>query len=521
MSLPRPIFVAPYQPDRGGVDFLGLRQVNIDMMAGVLPGINNVTWWIRPFSVLSWIYWKFYELASQQKIAQPTGEQLRVWREKVETLFTWSHKLEGLQGLPGISFNPPGDGLIPLDFSAWGRTALNTSLMAAIQYGPAAKTLDGLGFLEPESGPFFRACAEGRELAAALDAKLMAVDTAHLLSSLAAASATSDVAHSYYQSWAVSAATEREQKAFRRAFFSADDVGTDSALGRRSSTVALIQEFVESAGVPVMQAHIREGLFHGRLGGSEVKLQNSKLAMGRARWQALQIRQLQRIGLEALLSWFEFRMQTHRDTDTDSIARQAEAEVSAEPGVFGLRPTIGECLESFAAEAIDLDSFLQLAGTSDLWNPPVMVQELRNAIESQPTEIVAHSMRALFVCARFTDLASKSLPVKAELHLGGAERVSLAFLRDTLHRCSAMTVLEFLRYVFENLILSQHFSVAARRFDGATQRLRISIEEEGLSFLAEAPLIPSVTPDRLATALSLMADCGLVSGDERDGYTSA
>jgi hypothetical protein len=66
------------------VDFLGLRQVNIDMMAGVLPGIN-VTW-IRPFSVVSWIHWKFYELAAKQNISEPSGEQLRVWKEKVETL---------------------------------------------------------------------------------------------------------------------------------------------------------------------------------------------------------------------------------------------------------------------------------------------------------------------------------------------------------------------------------------------------------------------------------------------------
>jgi len=39
---------------------------------------------------------------------------------------------------------------------------------------------------------------------------------------------------------------------------------------------------------------------------------------------------------------------------------------------------------------------------------------------------------------------------------------------------------DFLRLLFENLILSQHFAVAARRFDGRTHRLRISIEEEGL-----------------------------------------
>jgi hypothetical protein len=516
MTFNGPLFVKPYRPDRGGVDFLGLRQVNIDMMAGVLPGINNVTWWIRPFSVVSWIYWKFYELAARQNISQPSGEQLRVWKEKVETLFTWSHKLEGLQGLPGISFNPPASGAVPLEFQPWGRTALNTSLMAAIQYGPAAKTLDGLGFLEPETGPFFRTCAEGRELAAALDFNLMAADVTHLLSSLAPASATPEVAHDFYPGWAVSSPTARERAAFRRAFFNADEIGKDSAVGRRSSTVRLIQEFVESATVPVSQAQIREGLFHGRVNGSQISWKNPDLAIGRSRWQVLQIRQLQRIGIEALLSWFEFRLQAHLDRDTDAIARRAEMELASATEIFPAHQTVGACLQSFSEEARDLDDFLRLAGSSDLWNPPTMVQALRNIVESHPVEMVAYSLRALFICARFTDLTIKSRP--AELHLGGAERVSLVYLRDTLSRCSSMTLLAFLRHVFENLILSQHFSVAARRFDGATQRLRISIEEEGLAFLADSPLIPSVTLDRLATALSLMADCGLLKGDEESGY---
>ena len=35
MSFSGPIFLTPCRPDRGGVDFLGLRQVNIDMMSGV------------------------------------------------------------------------------------------------------------------------------------------------------------------------------------------------------------------------------------------------------------------------------------------------------------------------------------------------------------------------------------------------------------------------------------------------------------------------------------------------------
>ena len=77
----------------------------------------------------------------------------------------------------------------------------------------------------------------------------------------------------------------------------------------------------------------------------------------------------------------------------------------------------------------------------------------------------------------------------------------------------------FVRHILETTILSQHFTFAARRFDGQTQRLRIAIEEEGLLLLADKPIAPSVTPDRLNTALSLMADCGLIARDA-DGQFS-
>jgi hypothetical protein len=71
----------------------------------------------------------------------------------------------------------------------------------------------------------------------------------------------------------------------------------------------------------------------------------------------------------------------------------------------------------------------------------------------------------------------------------------------------------FLLTVIENFLLSQHFGVAATRYTAGKQRLRLTIEERGLT-----PMIdglkevwePQVTPDRLEAALKLMADCGLV-----------
>ena len=55
--------------------------------------------------------------------------------------------------------------------------------------------------------------------------------------------------------------------------------------------------------------------------------------------------------------------------------------------------------------------------------------------------------------------------------------------------------------------------VAAGRFGGGTQRLRITVEELGLELLVPEVLNPVVSRDRLATALSLMVECGIIAGD--------
>ena len=87
-ELPKgPHLLPEFDPGRGGVDFLGLRQVNLDLMAECLPGINNVTYYIRPYSVLSWIYWKFYENMKADAEDKPTAKELIRFKEKVESLF--------------------------------------------------------------------------------------------------------------------------------------------------------------------------------------------------------------------------------------------------------------------------------------------------------------------------------------------------------------------------------------------------------------------------------------------------
>ena len=67
------------------------------------------------------------------------------------------------------------------------------------------------------------------------------------------------------------------------------------------------------------------------------------------------------------------------------------------------------------------------------------------------------------------------------------------------------------------MVLSQHFAVATNRFDGGTQRLRITIEEEGLDALISEPWEPYIASDRLETLLSLMGECELINESATKG----
>src|SRR5262249_40305615 len=61
-----PSFTPAGVPKLGGVDPLGLRQINFDLMDQVLPGLNNVARHIRPFVVVTWAWRRAKQLAERQ-----------------------------------------------------------------------------------------------------------------------------------------------------------------------------------------------------------------------------------------------------------------------------------------------------------------------------------------------------------------------------------------------------------------------------------------------------------------------
>jgi hypothetical protein len=119
----------------------------------------------------------------------------------------------------------------------------------------------------------------------------------------------------------------------------------------------------------------------------------------------------------------------------------------------------------------------------------------------------------LLLIPSYVELLAEAGHLEEMMRNGGPQRISLRYWVDFLTTMAHSPLPEFFRLLLENYIISQHLAVAAGRFDGNAQRLRISLEEEGLSALVRQPLYPRVTPDRLWIALSLMADCAMVKAD--------
>ena len=71
----------------------------------------------------------------------------------------------------------------------------------------------------------------------------------------------------------------------------------------------------------------------------------------------------------------------------------------------------------------------------------------------------------------------------------------------------------FLEQLIETWLISQHLGVAASRSSLDSSRMRLSIDDAGISSLLEAESqcwSPGLTADRVITALSLLSECGKI-----------
>lgn len=465
-------------PRPGGVDPLGLRQLNFELMDATLPGVNNVARLLRPYVVVAWAARRAGQLSDTAKIPA-TPAMIRDFIDRVEVIYAWSQfalsEGEAIEGLPGrrvLSTNQLSRKTYRFGGEAWehfrkSRTG-STAFTAAITYGPSIKALDWAG---PKMAPAWGPSPRVNPALNAFEASIASVLDHPAFSRFGPVTVTRGDVEAWGSLWSLDDPTIAEQDAF------AYTLAGDGAKSSRRRTMALVSSLVET----------KPDLTIGNLRAAMSELAGDDPA--RKDWRRLQVRQAFRLALESWFWWSLCQLEAGPLPTSELIARFRNKcdgwAASDRPGSWLKAPRI-RC--------------------------PVALQErLSGALRSNFDGIPAEVARTLAFCFTEIDPEGDAAPERAD-------RLPLRRARHEAKGWSGATPEDFLSHMLHNWLFAQHAywsagrgmaEVRARR--SAILRLRVALDEGGwrLTRVGSRNSRPYATEDRLETVCKLASQCGL------------
>lgn len=517
-----PYFIPPFEPVLAGVDYLNLRQVNLNLMAECIPGTNNATKLVRGFSIIAWVYWVYPRLLKELGREDAESHELIHFREKVESLLVWGHQLAGISGLPGISSKPPEghDGRVDLTFKAWKRSRVNTSLEAAVQYGPALLDLGGLGIIHKIDHGIYTCTTIGKSLGEALDQQLKHSPHYEFLTNLNELKGTEEQAEELLPCWRIDETSSAEAEAFRKILWNTEHQSETSLRGRRSAMIELLLDLLRTSDHPLSVDEIRTKLAVPSLWTTR-DIPTNQLRQSRS-WLFLQLRQLQRLALESLMSWLEKQLISGGHQTPDKIVLRAWTIFNKEYELDS-NVTTQDTLEYIGSPIEDLNSFQKLITDNPDWfSPWSLCSQLTDSVHAEDDTTLANAVYALLYLERCKPFLESEELLSRHINHGGSERISMAQWFRLVKQFRERPCIELLDWTIKTLIISQHFAVGTQRFDGKKIRLRMILDEDGLeSLINKSPWHPGLTPDRLETLLSLMTSCNAIKKVGEDSYSAS
>lgn len=503
----RAFFVAPSLRESGGVDYLGLRQANLELMDQFMPGINNRTQWIRPYSVMCWAVWIFNQRNQSYSGERPAGKRFEQFREKIEVLFGWSHQWvgDGAHMAGNRQYSPPGKGPFTLDFKTWHR---GPSWFDAVQYGPSFKPDTGLGLAWPQPDGTYGVTEAGEALARALDKGLRTLALYPWLISAEDLQGSVQQAGAVHIKWDRNWPTRQEAQIFRDEFYPPAGTAKNPRAKHRECSINLIRATLQVLGSETSLPVLRRAMALLPLSDFPAA-QVAGLAPTQALWRVLQLRQAQRLAFESLFGWMEWQIaqglhssEALRDRllSLDAFPLRADSSVQAALEHYrALSPQAANLLEA-GQQVTELDLFQR-------------IDTLQRYIDNHDEQAASEALQLLFLVAVITEDLSACPRNSVYLDQGGQARLSLLYWARSLQRKRQINLSDLVLNLIENQLLSQHFGIAAIRMTEAKPRLRISLEEQGLvSLLPSTDKVwrPEQTEDRLYSTLALMTDSELL-----------
>ncbi len=526
----KPFTTADFSLRGGGIDFLGLRWVNLTIVGrDLIPELNNVTADMGTFFLGGWIPWKFHQLCAGG--SDYTEKNYKSFREKVEVALSLTLRDEldiprncgQVRNRVGITQKNPLPG--KLSFKDAKRTEQN-SLYAAAIYGPSLHALglikiyhsqarDGAKALEiPIPGDDEDALA----IMKGVDASLRKSGSYQALASLDStefkAKDVSKLAADGLDPARYRAAAYAPLKAcFRRKLLPAqhDDPGYARTLTTRLMLATLSQRN------RLTTDQIRNAWYTGMFeDGKPLQIKDQELADHCLRWSCFMARQFQRYAIELLLWCFEDAIK-QGNSSIEAVIEYWERR--SKSGGFDGSVTFEHFARGNAGKLLKKDDL----ATSQAWNESVHAGDEHFEYVDEPRDDNAVINALRMIAGWYWRMLVRQQNVKAKnlLNLGnGADRMSMSWFLQWITDCKKLSVRNLLKEIFSSLIFAQHMRIALARFDGTAQRLRFLIGDSGIeptisarSDLGERDL--PWMPDRLDTLAGLLCDCDVL--EARDG----
>lgn len=535
--------------DAGGGDPLGNSLVNEMLYRSAFPGINNVVRYIRVYSAICWMV-RQIEAAARRKKNEDLAALSNAGLEKIQLLLTWYNVRQGVRNLAGGGrLYPLGKQRVKLSFATLvgSRDAKamevdsnytpsdGASYLDAVQYGPSL--FNGLRLLTVTTVPgFFELTKAGEALADGYEAAIQGHERRKWLADLTRLTVSNNEVVEMGDLLDLFSPSGPEIQAFIDQYFPAT---LNTAIGpnwrNRHQGLTLVLRALE-AELPGCKVRVEKGVSLEALrytmargcaeDGTELILDGLEEVHGC--WANLQLRQYLRTAQDTLFrlaeAWVHDAVVYKRPRGLHDCAEGLGAALQAqlpEPYQKSVRSYVedirrwkGEHASLYAAgSSLPSTARLEIL-RSDL--------ELRSDFalhQPEQAEALRDSYIALLYCAcEGENLLSTPHVVQ---HFPN-DRLSLSRLQKSVNEHLDATPAQFMAHMVLYHILLQHFQVALERSGDGRNRYRILKADHGLERVIETNhkfSEVSILQDRLARAVDLLVQCGLIKEVDDGRYT--
>lgn len=500
-----------------GVDPIGMRQLNLMLMDAAVPGINNVTRHVRPYTFMAWAWWKAHGFAEAQELGlEEVGDLI----ERYEALYAWSHLIAGkpFRGASAVQRWIAGrsvDDPFHFDGESWKQyKAQRTSFMAPTEYGPSIKALR---YLVPASGQI---ADETMEAVVDFDTQVTKAVPKRLLEPVAPLVFAEEVA-SFAHILPIDEPSQVEMKVFKYLFYGIGaSEGANMQMQRRKATLDLLVGTLREMG-PSNLDSIRRKLAVQSVPVALVG--NKEVAASAMLLCHLQIRQLQRLATEAMLLWLERLLSEEgrygRARSSEEIMDRADGAASSCDGDYEAAQTVGAFLDAVSGSKHEKP---WPASAADAETDVIgLMGQLIAAQRKDITLVPALAARA-FAVTRAMTLCYSGVQFPSGVVsaiVDQPDRLPLGTLVNRLNAIFDRPRKSLWREVIESWVIGQHVHWSAVRGGDGKKRLRVGMEGDGWRMVRRpfsGYFVP--TADRLDTLLSLGTSCGMFVRESSDSF---